>query len=100
MNDRQKNNRQESDEQKKEQSSAARDQVIRVALEHWAVQIPEMIGQPLTLLTPEYMRHLHRARFQRCKKRTNTTSIGREPSLSAFGRTGRNSRWRSHSAKF
>ena len=36
MNDRQKNNRQESDEQKKEQSSAARDQVIRAALDqHW-----------------------------------------------------------------
>jgi hypothetical protein len=36
MNDRQKNNRQENDEQKKEQSSAARDQVIRAALDqHW-----------------------------------------------------------------
>src|ERR1700760_1468779 len=36
MNDRQKKNRQESDEQKKEQSSAARDQVIRATLDqHW-----------------------------------------------------------------
>jgi len=36
MNDRQRNNRQENDEQKKEQSSAARDQVIRAALDqHW-----------------------------------------------------------------
>ena len=36
MNDRQENNRQENDEQKEEQSSAARDQVIRAALDqHW-----------------------------------------------------------------
>src|SRR5579864_2781356 len=36
MNDRQRSNRQENDEQKKEQSSAARDQVIRAALDqHW-----------------------------------------------------------------
>ena len=36
MSDRQKNNRQENDEQKQEQSSAARDQVIRAALDqHW-----------------------------------------------------------------
>ncbi len=36
MNDRQKNNRQENVEQKEEQSSSARDQVIRAALDqHW-----------------------------------------------------------------
>ena len=31
-------------------------------------QIPEMIGQPLTLLMPEYMRDLHKAGFQRYQK--------------------------------
>jgi PAS domain S-box-containing protein len=28
-------------------------------------QIPEMVGQPLTMLMPEYMRQLHKAGFQR-----------------------------------
>jgi PAS domain S-box-containing protein len=37
-------------------------------------QIPEMIGQPLTMLMPEYMRELHKAGFQRYQE-TNERHI-------------------------